>query len=91
MPMTKTIPAMIERLNEWKGQLIAYGGGGSVSLFSNQVAAKASETVEVVTAMPDITTANMISLGGLVLIAFRLIFDIYTYFDKKRERRERTT
>ena len=91
MPMTKTIPAMIERLNEWKGQLIAYGGGGSVSLFSNQVAAKASETVEVVTAMPDITTANMISLGGLVLIAFRLIFDIYAYFDKKRERRERTT
>ncbi|MCG6308977.1 hypothetical protein K6U49_10315 [Vibrio alginolyticus] len=72
------------KLHDFKGRLIAYGGGGGVSLFSNEVAAKAQQAAQTAASTPDITLANLISLGGLALIAARFIFDVYVYFDKKR-------
>ena len=86
--MPNLITMLFERLHEWKGRLIAYGGGTSVSAFSNEVAAKAQQAAETAASSPEITTANLISLGGLLVIAGRLIFDIYVHFDKKRQQRE---
>lgn len=86
--MPNLITMLFERLHEWKGRLIAYGGGTGVSVFSNEVAAKAQQAAETAASSPEITTANLISLGGLLVIAGRLIFDIYVHFDKKRQQRE---
>lgn len=77
------------KLHDFKGRLIAYGGGSGVSFFSNEVAAKAQQAAESAASSPDITLANLISLGGLLVIAGRLVFDIYVHFDKKRQERER--
>ncbi|EIU6870662.1 hypothetical protein L5169_004799 [Vibrio parahaemolyticus] len=86
--MPNLIADLFERFHEWKGRLIAYGGGTGVSVFSNEVAAKAQQAAETAAASPEITTANLISLGGLLVIAGRLVFDIYVHFDKKRQKRE---
>ncbi|UPR55295.1 hypothetical protein ITG09_24280 (plasmid) [Vibrio cyclitrophicus] len=86
--MPNLIAILFERFHEWKGRLIAYGGGTSVSVFSNEVAAKAQQAAETAASSPEITTANLISLGGLLVIAGRLAFDIYVHFDKKRKNRE---
>lgn len=86
--MPKLIADLLERFHEWKGRLIAYGGGTGVSAFSNEVAAKAQQAAETAAASPEITTANLISLGGLLVIAGRLVFDVYVHFDKKRQKRE---
>lgn len=79
----------IQWVQEWKGRLIAYGGGSSVSVFSGTVAAKAQEASDAALAIPEITTANLISFGGLVVIAGRLAFDIYVYVDQKRKKRNK--
>ncbi|EGQ7740908.1 hypothetical protein NAL94_23825 (plasmid) [Vibrio alginolyticus] len=86
--MPNLIANLFESFQEWKGRLIAYGGGTSVSVFSNEVAAKAQQAAETAASSPEITTANLISLGGLLVIAGRLVFDIYVHFDKKRQKRE---
>ncbi|WP_412497274.1 hypothetical protein [Vibrio fluvialis] len=82
------IPDLIQKLQEWKGRLIAYVGGSGVSLFSNNVAANAKQVAEAAATNPDVTLANLISLGGLIVIAGRLAFDIYVHFDKKRQQQE---
>ncbi len=74
------------KLHDCKGRLITYGGGSGVSFFSSEVAAKAQQAAESTAASPDITLANLISLGGLALIAARFIFDVYVYIDKKRSK-----
>ncbi|KYO58420.1 hypothetical protein [Vibrio parahaemolyticus] len=86
--MPKLLTDVIERFHDWKGRVIAYGGGTGVSVFSNEVAAKAQHAAESAAAAPDVTYANLISLGGLLVIAGRLAFDIYVHFDKKRTAEE---
>lgn len=71
-----------ERASEWKGRVIAYCGGGGVSLFSHEAAAQTAQTVH------EVTYANWISLGGLLVIVCRLAFDVYVHFEKKRMKRE---
>ncbi|MCC2521062.1 hypothetical protein [Vibrio coralliilyticus] len=75
---------LINWLQEWKGRLIAYLGGGGVSVFSGATAAKAQQAAQDVSTVPDITTANIISIAGLVIIGLRLVFDVWTYFDKRK-------
>lgn len=74
-------------LHEWKGRIIAYGGGSSVSAFSAEVAASAQQATEHAASSPDVTTANIISIIGLMFIGFRLIFDVVAWLDDRRERR----
>ncbi|WP_236733942.1 hypothetical protein [Aliivibrio fischeri] len=59
-----------------------------MSFFSNEVAAKAQQAAEITATTSEITAANLISLGGLLVIAGRLVFDIYVHFDKKRQQKD---
>ena len=79
------VKTFLENLHEWKGRLIAYCGGTGVSVFSETVAAKAQQSSELATSSPDITIANLISIGGLVVVIARLIFDIWVHFDKRKQ------
>ena len=83
----RMIAKSIEKFHEWKGRIIAYGGGSGVSTFSGSVAAKAQQATEAALTSPDITIANMASIGGLLVIAGRLAFDIWVYFDKRKRGR----
>ncbi|WP_136487859.1 hypothetical protein [Vibrio sp. H11] len=84
--MKMLIPDLLQKYQEWKGRLIAYVGGSGVSLFSNNVAANAKQIAESTVHNPDVTLANLVSLGGLVVIFARLVFDIYVHFDGKRRK-----
>jgi hypothetical protein len=75
---------MLDRLRYLQGQLIAYGGGSLVSIWSN--AAKAA--TDLTTSIPDFTTNELIGIGGLIVIAFRFFFDVFVYFDKRRKRKQ---
>ncbi|PSW53035.1 hypothetical protein [Photobacterium leiognathi] len=71
-----------EHVSEWRGRVIAYIGGGGVSLFSHEVAASVEQTSVNV---HELSFANWISLGGLAVVVCRLAFDIYVHFEKKRQ------
>lgn len=71
---------LFERLHSRLGQLIAYGGGGGLSMYSKAVAAA------VVPPNPPMSINEVIGIGGLVLVTIRLAFDIYVYLDKRRRR-----
>ena len=81
---------MLNKIQEWQGRLIAYLGGGSVSAFSYDAAAKAGELNQLITnsAYPsDYRLASVfISIFGLCVVVFRLGWDIWTYFDKRKNR-----
>jgi hypothetical protein len=76
--------SMFDRLRYFQGQLIAYGGGSLVSLWSS--AAKAAN--DLTSSIPDLTTNDLIGIGGLIVIAFRFVFDVFVYFDKRRKRKQ---
>ncbi|CAH8235341.1 hypothetical protein [Vibrio aestuarianus] len=80
-------PKFFDVLHEWKGRIIAYGGGSSVSAFSGAVAANAQQAVDHTASSPDITTANVISIIGLIFIGCRLIFDVVVWLDERRQKR----
>lgn len=78
------------KASEWKGRLIAYGGGSGISIFSNEVAAKAQEAADMA-AIPTSAFAisTLVSVGGLLVVVGRLVFDIWKYLDE-RQRRKKT-
>lgn len=85
------------------GRVIAYGGGGGVSVTS--LASKASTAgIPNITPTPgDVVTllnmpliemggvqvvfADLVSVGGLAFVGLRLAFDIWKYFDNRRGER----
>lgn len=75
---------MFDRLRNFQGQVIAYGGGTLVSLWSQAVSAV--EHIPEMTA--DMTTNDVIGIGGLVVIAGRLVFDVVVYIDTRKQRRK---
>ena len=76
---------IVARIQEWKGSLISYLGGTGVTMFSSEVAARAEDAAKVTGTYHEVTLANWLSLGGLIVIAARLIFDVYVHIDKKRQ------
>ncbi len=81
MPMKN----LIDTAQEWKGRLIAYLGGSGVTAISTQTNAAINSSIDAaVSVPPEITLTTWISLGGLIVIAGRLVFDVWCYFDKRR-------
>ncbi len=78
----------LARFEEWKGRIIAYFGGGGISAYSGNVAAKAQSAAEMTATHQEIFTAQFISGIGLFLVGCRLVFDIVVFIDKCRQRRK---
>ena len=75
---------MYDRLRYIQGQIIAYGGGTLVGLWSK--AATAADSLA--ETLPQFTMNDLIGLGGLLVIASRLVFDIFVYIDKRKQRKQ---
>ncbi|GCF89244.1 MULTISPECIES: hypothetical protein [Shewanella] len=75
------------KASEWKGRLIAYGGGSGISIFSSEVAAKAQEAADMAAQIPTsaFTISTLVSVGGLLVVAGRLVFDIWKYLDERQQ------
>ncbi|HHY0482742.1 hypothetical protein, partial [Vibrio parahaemolyticus] len=89
MPMQK----VIDKVSEWKGRLIAYGGGSGVSAYSANSVAKPNPIPEVaqqatdilsVYILPGVTVGSAITILGIVVVLGRFIFDVWKYFDQRR-------
>ncbi|EPJ0793292.1 hypothetical protein ATY35_09615 [Vibrio cidicii] len=89
--MVSTLLNWWQQLQEWKGRLIVYLGGGGISFFSESVTARAREVAEAAAAIPDPVVFNPYTTAGLVFVGGRLVFDIFVYLDQRRmkKRRER--
>ncbi|HFQ4959218.1 TPA: hypothetical protein ACGUPM_002671 [Vibrio vulnificus] len=74
----------LTRIEEWKGRIITYGGSGGISLYNEKAIAKAQEAAEVVANNSELFTERLISSIGLFLIACRLVFEIFAFFDQRR-------
>lgn len=77
---------MFELLRRHTGQCIAYGGGFFLSLWSGLVQA-AEKALSIPLPEPSALNAY-VGIGGLVAIFGRLFFDIYVYFDKRKQRKQ---
>jgi len=74
----------LSSVSDLPGRVIAYIGGGGVSLASNIVT---ESNTNVVALTPDIiSTGHLISLGGLLVVAGRLAFDIWKEVDRRRNK-----
>ncbi|HAS6087818.1 TPA: hypothetical protein NJ656_004452 [Vibrio parahaemolyticus] len=89
MPMQK----VIDKVSEWKGRLIAYGGGSGVSAYSAKSVAqpeKIPETAHQVTdilsvyILPGVTFGSAITILGAAVVVGRFIFDVWKYFDQRK-------
>ncbi|MGI1970787.1 hypothetical protein [Shewanella sp. S23-S33] len=79
----------ITRASELKGRIIAYGGGSGIFVFSADVAAKAEQAAELAQQLPASTfLPSVISLGGLLVVVCRFVFDVFKYFDQRRQQRK---
>lgn len=76
---------MFDLLHRHAGQCIAYGGGTLVSLWSK--AAAAAEAIPDIP-IPELAVSDMVGVGGLMVITGRLAFDVFVYFDKRKQRKE---
>lgn len=88
MPMN----IVLDRVREWKGRAIAYGGGSGVSLYSADTMAKAQSTPPVTDILhayllPGVTVGSALTLFGAALVLVRLVFDIWKYFDERQYRK----
>lgn len=89
MPMQK----VLDRVSEWKGRLIAYGGGSGVSAYSAETVAKSQhvpETAHQVTdilstyILPGVTVGSFLTILGATVVVGRFVFDVWKYFDQRR-------
>ncbi|MFC0268564.1 hypothetical protein [Kushneria aurantia] len=85
------------------GRVIAYGGGTGVSATSVTARAAPHPAItpspgEIVSLLNaplmqfggvQIVIADVISVGGIVLVAARLTFDVWSYLDKRRRDKRR--
>lgn len=79
---------MISQANEWTGRVIAYLGGGGLSVFSADVAAKTQHAAEVASSADYSFVPMLVSVGGLLVVAGRLVFDVWKYFDIRNNKLE---
>lgn len=85
---------IINKLSDLKGRLIAYIGGGGITAYSADVTAKAKEAAETVQqsrllTMPItswLTVGDVLTLIGAMVVLGRFLFDVYKYFDQRRDR-----
>ena len=83
---------IINRLSDIKGRLIAYVGGGGVSVYSADVTAKAKEAAETVQSSrlltfpitSWLTVGDVLTLVGALVVLGRFAFDVFKYFDQRR-------
>lgn len=84
---------VIDKVSEWKGRMIAYGGGSGVSAYSTKAAAKSSElpsaahhASDILSTyiLPGVTLGSAISILGILVVVSRFVFDVWKYFDQRR-------
>ncbi|HGY9586719.1 TPA: hypothetical protein ACOJQP_005188 [Vibrio harveyi] len=89
MPMQK----VIDKVSEWKGRLIVYGGGSGVSAYSaksvansNQIPEVAQQATDILSVyiLPGVTVGSAITILGIVVVIGRFVFDVWKYFDQRR-------
>lgn len=91
MPMQNVITA----ISEWKGRLIAYIGGGGVSVYSAETMATSDHVPNLATAhqatdilathiLPGVPLGSFLSIIGAAVVVGRFIFDVWKYFDQRR-------
>ncbi|SHO56149.1 hypothetical protein [Vibrio quintilis] len=76
----------LSRIEEWKGCIITYGGSGGISLYNEKAIAKAHEAAELVHNSGQ--AERLLSSVGLFLIACRLVFEIYAFFDQRKSKKQ---
>jgi hypothetical protein len=76
----------LSRIEEWKGRIITYGGSGGISLYNEKAIAKAHEAAELVHNSGQ--AERVLSSVGLFLIACRLVFEIYVFFDQRKLKKQ---
>ena len=92
MPMQK----VIDKFSEFKGRLIAYGGGSGVSAYSAKSTAQAHTIPEAtihqpidvlsIYILPGVTFGSAITIIGAAVVVVRLVFDVWKYFDQRKRR-----
>lgn len=81
-------------ISELKSRLIAYGGGTGVSVSSEKVQAvqKISESgvADILTwsVLPGVSLGSLLTIIGATVVVCRFAFDVWVYFDKRKQRRE---
>lgn len=80
---------------DFKGRLIAYVGGASVSV-SSEKAQSAVQTMsdtgiaDILTwsVFPGVSFGSLLTIIGAVVVLVRLVFDVWSYFDARKLKRE---
>lgn len=81
-------------ISELKSRLIAYGGGTGVSVSSvkSQAAQKISESgvSDILTwgVLPGVSLGSLLTIIGAAIVICRFVFDVWIYFDQRKQRRE---
>ena len=91
---------IITKVSDMKGRLIAYLGGTSVSAYSadlttdakRMVAETASKSSFLATQIiHSMTVGDLIAIGGFLVVVGRFVFDVFKYFDQRRQQRNEVT
>ncbi len=82
---------LLDAASEAHGRWIAYGGGAGLYAFSSVVSAQVNQAVEIVASPSQssvLTVSAIVSLGGLAVVVGRFLFDVFKYFDQRKQRRD---
>ncbi|OCH08130.1 hypothetical protein A6D98_09755 [Aliivibrio fischeri] len=87
---------VFDKFSEFKGRLIAYGGGSGVSAYSAKSTAQVHtipeatthQTIDVLSVyiFPGVTFGSAITIIGAAVVVVRLVFDVWKYFDQRKRR-----
>lgn len=93
MPMQ----TVIDKVSEWKGRLIAYGGGSGVSAYSAKSVAQpdyvpeaAHQVTDILSVyiLPGVTVGSAITILGAAVVIGRFVFDVWKYFDQRKRQQQ---
>ncbi|MNH76115.1 hypothetical protein D3C73_283770 [compost metagenome] len=76
---------MFDRLRQLQGQLIAYGGGSGLGIYSKALSAATSLTEPQTSTL---TPEQWCAVIAALVIVGRFVFDIFVYFDKRQQRQQ---